>query len=348
MQLMPELEFGWRCAWWYIAVFVLVNLAFMFRYGFWRLGKRLVALPRFVSWWERILSLASVSLFGRMMMLYSIFVTLKIDTVWFYLGTFLFLAGLVLYTIVLSNFATTPVDQPVVKGAYRLSRHPMQLTALLMCLGIALATLSWLIGLACLFQILLMPVFLKAQERACLEAYGDSYRAYQARTPRYFPGRRLPPVCIIVAIGSLLIGRIRFPRNHLGKTIEMEDGQRFTAFRHVTKLRRGVENPAVLVVRFTFAKYSQKANRRLSLIPIPLIVGFLGFRDKIWMVNEENGYWQGVYQWDSVQSVEEYKRSFVLGIMNRRASPKTVTSQVVLNTHLQDYMNDHEVRDNQS
>jgi len=190
MQWMPEFEFGWTCGWWYIAAFVLLNLAFLFRYGFRRLGKRLVALPRFVSWTEKILSLASVSLFGRMMMLYAVFVTMKIDTVWFYLGTFVYIGGLGVYTIALANFSVTPLDIPVVKGAYRLSRHPMQLSAVIMCLGIALATLSWVIGLACLFQILLMPVFLRAQERACLETYGDAYRAYQARTPRYFPGHR--------------------------------------------------------------------------------------------------------------------------------------------------------------
>jgi protein-S-isoprenylcysteine O-methyltransferase Ste14 len=344
MQIIPELEFGWRCAWWYIAAFVLVNLAFMLRYGFLRLGRRLTALPRFASWGERILSLASVSLFGRVMMLYAIFVTLKIDTAWFYLGTFLFAGGLAVYTIALANFSTTPPDQPVVKGAYRFSRHPMQLSAVVMCLGIALATLSWLIALACLLQILLMPVFLKAQERACLEVYGDTYRAYRARTPRYLPGRKLPPVCFINAVGNLLIGRIRFPRDHLGRTIKMEDGQRFTVFRHMTRSRRRNENNAVFVVRFKFAKYSQKANRRLSLIPIPLIAGFPGFLDKIWMVNEETGYWQGVYQWDSEQSVKQYQRSFVLGIMNRRALPSTVTSRAHAKTSLHDYLNEHEER----
>jgi hypothetical protein len=56
------------------------------------------------------------------------------------------------------------------------------------------------------------------------------------------------------------------------------------------------------------------------------------------MVNGKNGYWQGVYQWDSVICAEDYKNSFVLGMMTKRAIPETISSEMLPNTSLEDYM----------
>ena len=132
--------------------------------------------------------------------------------------------------------------------------------------------------------------------------------------------------------------RIRFPKHFYGKTIQMDDGKRFVVFRHAHRKSKPQDSAAVMVVRFRFAKHSQKTNRRLSLIPIPLIIGFPGFCDKVWMANEEDGYWQGVYQWESEAAIESYKRSFVLGVMNRRAAKDTVTVTTIPNTTVHDYL----------
>jgi hypothetical protein len=140
-----------------------------------------------------------------------------------------------------------------------------------------------------------------------------------------------------VAIFLWIFRRARFLKTFHDKTIKMDDGKRFTVFRHAHRKRK-CQTPAVMVVRFRFAKYSQKTNRRLSLIPIPLIVGFPGFCDKVWMANQEDGYWQGVYQWESESAVESYKRSFVLGVMNRRAAKDTVTMTTIPNTTVADYI----------
>jgi hypothetical protein len=156
--------------------------------------------------------------------------------------------------------------------------------------------------------------------------------------------RHNPFLCLLFTIGNVLRGRIHFSKEYVGKNLRMDDGQAFTIFRHVT-LDGGKCNSettsTVFIVRFTFAKLSQQANRITSLIPIPLIVGFPGFREKIWMVNEETGYWQGVYQWESEQAVEDYQRSFVLGIMNRRSIQESLSYTTLPNTRLSEYMERH-------
>jgi hypothetical protein len=118
----------------------------------------------------------------------------------------------------------------------------------------------------------------------------------------------------------------------------MEDGRRFRVFRHLS-LRSGRDAaPAVMVIRFRFASFSQRVNRLLSLLPIPLIAGSPGFREKLWMVDDDRGDWQGVYEWESSEAVDAYRRSFVLGVMNRRAEPESITYAVFPQMRLADYL----------
>lgn len=122
---------------------------------------------------------------------------------------------------------------------------------------------------------------------------------------------------------------------YIGHLVRMPDGQEFTIFRHVTLDKKdgtAADGMPVLVVRFRFARGSQRFNRWTSLLPIPLIVGFPGFREKLWMVDAETGYWQGVYQWESDAAAQEYMDSFVLSVVNRRAVPGTITCDVA--THM--------------
>jgi hypothetical protein len=145
----------------------------------------------------------------------------------------------------------------------------------------------------------------------------------------------------MVAVYQLVRGALRFSKEYLETRIVTGDGEQFTVFRHMHLRKENVgrsDAPTVFVVRFKFAKFSYKTNRVLSCIPILFIAGFPGFRDKLWMVNEEDGYWQGVYQWDTARCVEDYQGSFVLSMMTRRAIPETVSHEILPNTSLKDYM----------
>ena len=153
--------------------------------------------------------------------------------------------------------------------------------------------------------------------------------------------RQAAPICLMVAVYQSVRGALRFSKGYLGKRIATGDGEQFTVFRHMHLRKENIgrgDSAAIFVVRFKFAKFPYRTNRILSRIPIPFIAGFPGFRDKLWMVNEENGYWQGVYQWDTARCAEDYKDSFVLGMMTRRAIPETVSHEILPNTSLKDYM----------
>jgi len=130
-------------------------------------------------------ALLSLHIIYLLLVIYSIFIPLKLGTVWFYIGLPICLLGLVPYTMVSVNFVSTPLNKPATKGIYRYSRHPMYLTPFLVFIGAGIASASWLFLLLSLVYIIMPPLFVDAEERFCLKKYGDAYREYMNRTPRY-------------------------------------------------------------------------------------------------------------------------------------------------------------------
>lgn len=118
--------------------------------------------------------------------IYSIFLPLKLGTAWFYTGLPIALIGLALYTIVWVNLATSSLDkEPATKGLYRYSRHPVYLTGFLADIGVGIACAWWLFLLLTIVSIILTLFFVNIEERFLLEKYGDTYREYMNRTPRW-------------------------------------------------------------------------------------------------------------------------------------------------------------------
>lgn len=151
--------------------------------------------------------------------------------------------------------------------------------------------------------------------------------------------RRSPLICLILSLFRLAIGKLSITDLYLDKTVLMKDKCKYKIFRHITT--KNTTNDAmstVFIVSFKFARLSHKANKKASIIPMLLITGFPGFVKKIYAVNSENGYWQGMYQWKSFKYLEDYKKSFVFRIMNKRAVPGTISSFEVKNENLSNFI----------
>ena len=117
--------------------------------------------------------------------LYSIFLPFQLGTAAFYFGLIIFSLGLSILIIATINFAATPLDEPITRGVYRYSRHPMYIAIFFTYLSVAIASASWVF---LLFSIVyLIPSFVCAvsEERYCLEKYGNAYREYMNKTPRW-------------------------------------------------------------------------------------------------------------------------------------------------------------------
>jgi hypothetical protein len=156
--------------------------------------------------------------------------------------------------------------------------------------------------------------------------------------------RKSPSVCLPVSLGRLLVRRLTYSRDWIGTTLKMENGDEYHIFRHITCLSRSqVEHGSVFIMRFKFARLSHKTNKFVSQFPMLLITGFPGFRTETYAVNTENGYWLGLYQWESKRALEDYKQSFVLQVMNRRAIDDSVTYREFDRSHLIDYLEEYKL-----
>ncbi len=150
--------------------------------------------------------------------------------------------------------------------------------------------------------------------------------------------RKSPPVCLVLSLLRLTLGRLRFSNQMTGGTIQINDGEEFRIFRHISRYPFHWNNSTtVFIVNFKFSRLSHRANKIASIIPMLLITGFPGFNIKIYCVNLQNGFWQGMYQWESIQALEEYKKSFVFKVMNKRAIKSSIKSIEIHNKRLSEY-----------
>jgi protein-S-isoprenylcysteine O-methyltransferase Ste14 len=116
---------------------------------------------------------------------YSVFLPLKLGTSWFYSGLTIYLVGLVMLLTAIVNIATTPLGQPFIKGIYHYSRHPMLISESITFVGVGIASASWIFLLLSIVIIFLDTSQAVAEERGCLETYGDKYKEYMNKTPRW-------------------------------------------------------------------------------------------------------------------------------------------------------------------
>ncbi len=165
MSLTPVFELGLWNAWIFILLVLLpLPLVALFRKS---------VFKKTASIHASILAETEnkIFIFSKIIMLsvfiYSIFLPLQLGIIWFSIGLPIYLL------------------EPVTKGLYRYSRHPMYVTLQLIFIGTGIASASWLFLL--LSIILIITHFYNAipEERECLEVYGNAYREYMNRTPRW-------------------------------------------------------------------------------------------------------------------------------------------------------------------
>jgi len=183
MQLIPVFKIGIWNAWIFVACFLLLSYSIMLINK--EASKKLGNPPDMkLNKKEKVLgNIGNIIIY--IVFLYSIFLPLKLETAWFYIGLFIFILGLSILIIAIINFLTTPLDLPVIKGIYRYSRHPAYLATFIIFLGIGIATASWVILLAAIIFLILTNIVTGSEECYCKEKYGDIYKEYFNRTPRW-------------------------------------------------------------------------------------------------------------------------------------------------------------------
>jgi protein-S-isoprenylcysteine O-methyltransferase Ste14 len=180
---MPSLKIGWLNGW--------VLLAFEFSIQ----GVLLLVFPKDVvsrlfdrSGWsekQRVFTIMG-KVFSLACLVLITLTPVKIGSGISIVGFILYVIGLAGLVTAMLNFKNTPLDQPVTKGVYRISRHPQIVALFFIFLGICLAIGSWAAFSTLIVSKVLQHFGILAEEEVCLRRYGASYQAYMERVPRYF------------------------------------------------------------------------------------------------------------------------------------------------------------------
>ncbi|HEX73970.1 MAG TPA: isoprenylcysteine carboxylmethyltransferase family protein [Dehalococcoidia bacterium] len=185
MSLIPAFKIGLWNAWilmLYLPLHPLIMILLDKLVGVGNITKKMGSVP-YNKAEKRIMSSSMILLI--LAFIYSIFLPLKLGTVWLYIGIPTYLFGLVVFVITIVSIATTPHGEPFTKGLYRYSRHPMTLFSFFVHLGVGIATASWVFILFSVVCAVLWFVLVIPEERGCLERYSNAYREYMNRTPRW-------------------------------------------------------------------------------------------------------------------------------------------------------------------
>jgi protein-S-isoprenylcysteine O-methyltransferase Ste14 len=124
--------------------------------------------------------------FSLICLILIILTSLKVNTSIFIVGLMLYAIGIIGLVVAMLNYKDTPPDQPVTRGVYKISRHPQIVSLFIMLLGICIAIGSWPALFALILSKLFQHLSILAEEEVCLRRYGEPYRAYMERVPRYF------------------------------------------------------------------------------------------------------------------------------------------------------------------
>ena len=186
MSLIPEFELGlWNA--WIITVLGLI-LPMIPSYINKELANKRMGEYKWskLSKTDKTLMITTEVIIMPFTIIYSFFLPLKLGTVWFYVGLPISILGIIMGFMAGVSFATAPLDEPMTRGVYRISRNPMYFSLFVEYLGIGLSGLSWVFVLCAVVLIITFHIWVvRSEEPSLIEKYGSAYREYMNRTPRW-------------------------------------------------------------------------------------------------------------------------------------------------------------------
>ncbi len=125
------------------------------------------------------------SIFFILAIILSFFLPIVFDSIFFYLGIVLWAIGIIIVSSACISWIKTPADELVTTGMYKHSRNPMYLSFFFAYIGIGLISNSWIFLIITFVYMIIIVLFVKYEEKFCLEKYGEKYKNYTKKTPRW-------------------------------------------------------------------------------------------------------------------------------------------------------------------
>ncbi len=137
---------------------------------------------------------------------------------------------------------------------------------------------------------------------------------------------------IFTTVGYQVTGRLHTPKNLIGKIFTNQNGEEFIIFKQtiLDPMPGEVEKPEALFrVQFRVPRISPWRDRLIISLKSPVFVALPGFRSKLWMVNEKDNTYQGVYEWSTLRDAENYVSSYSMKFMTEVAVPGGISYEIL-------------------
>jgi protein-S-isoprenylcysteine O-methyltransferase Ste14 len=184
MDLIPEFRFGIVNAWLPLVVYFLGLIASVVAFPADK-RKKLFLEPQYPVGHPRWFVLLVGRIAAVAFVLLSLVIPLRPGMALFTIGAALYVIGYTVVMVALADFRRAPADRIVNEGLYRYSRNPQWLGLVGVYVGTALATGAVLPLALVLVLVGAYHVQILLEEEICLSAYGERYREYMRRVPRY-------------------------------------------------------------------------------------------------------------------------------------------------------------------
>lgn len=181
MEFFPRLELSLTGGWIILIWLYITQTTVLLAVGK-DVRKRLLDRSNFIhkQW------LIATKIIGVLLQILALLTPLALNSPEFFIGVSLFIVGMIGEVIAVINFRMTPLNEPVTRGFYRISRNPQETMLTISIFGICFAVGSWFLVILFILSRILNHFQILAQEEACLNVFGDSYRNYMKKVPRYF------------------------------------------------------------------------------------------------------------------------------------------------------------------
>jgi protein-S-isoprenylcysteine O-methyltransferase Ste14 len=184
MEFFPALGLGWFNGWILLCLWFLIqglSLLIISK----DVRERLFEFDR--SSWSNLqrASFAIGKILALVFLVVTVLTPIKIDSIEFFIGLGIYSIGLLGLVVAIYNFKNTPLDKPVAIGLYKVSRHPQLVMLFIGFIGLSIALSSWTLLLLRILSFGFEHAGVIAEENECLRRFGDSYKEFMEKTPRY-------------------------------------------------------------------------------------------------------------------------------------------------------------------
>jgi len=183
MELFPTLEVDWLNGWIFTAIFysifgILLKI----------LPKEVVARLYDDEGWTKLqkISAKMSKIFGVLIIILMTFTPLKIESLEFIIGVIIFTIGSIGFVVAILNFTNSPLDKPITLGLYKISRNPQMVMLTFVGIGSSIVIGSYIAIILLMIGKFFSHFRILGEEKRLLEQYGDSYKDYMKKVPRYF------------------------------------------------------------------------------------------------------------------------------------------------------------------